>query len=229
MDKDTLRFLEAVLLAETKRGAKKAQQPSKPVVALSRDYGAGGEEVASLLADYFGVKCFDQEILNAVAKNLGTDPHLLKHLDERVSSMWDSWLRNLVGGRDIYKANYRRHLFSVVLGITYAGGIILGRGAHIILATRKAFRVRIVGSAKMCAQRIADSQGIALEGARRKVDEINRERERFVWDMYGHHLSDATDFDLIVNTDRYRDFAPVARLIITAMEYAGFEMPSAKP
>lgn len=229
MEKDTLKFLEAVLLAEAKRGVKKTQPPPKPVVALSRDYGAGGEETASLLADYLGVKRFDQEILDAVAKNLGTDPHLLKHLDERVSSMWDSWLRNLVGGRDIYKTNYRRHLFSVVLGIACAGGVILGRGAHLILATRKAFRVRITGSVKMCAQRIADSQGVTVEEARRKVDEVNRERERFIWDMYGHHLSNATDFDLIINTDRYGDFAQVARLIVMAMEYTGFEIQSAKP
>lgn len=225
MAEDRLKYLQTVLLAEAKRDKKKAEQPPKPVVALSRGYGAGGEEVASLLADRLGVKCYDQEILDAVARNIGAEPHLLKHLDERVSTMWDSWLHNLVSGRDLYRENYRRHLFSVVLGIACTGGVVLGRGAHLILATRKAFRVRITGSTKVCAQRIAAAQGLTQEEARKKVEEVNREREKFMRDVYGHELSNATDFDLIVNTDKFGSFDQVTRLIVAAMEYAGFAIP----
>lgn len=222
---DSLRFLQAILLAESKQPRKKPETPPAPTVTLSRDYGAGGEEVAKRVADYLGVKTFDQEILEAVAKAIGTDPHLLQHLDERVSSMWDSWLRSLVGGRDIYRTNYRRRLFDVVLGIACTGGVILGRGAHLILATRQAFRVRITGSPQRCAQRVAEAEGLTVDEALQRILEVNAERERYIRDTYGRELNNASDFDLIINTDKYADLDLVARLIITAMGYSGIALP----
>ena len=55
------------------------------------------------------------------------------------------------------------------------------------------------------------------------MDVKNHERSKFVWDYWKHRLSDPTEFDLVINTDHFKDMSQVTALIIDAMHYAGIK------
>jgi len=197
-----------------------------PVVALSRDYGAGGDEIAQILCKRLGVELYDRQILERVAAESHIDTQQMSQLDDKAGiDKVTSWIRGLFSNSTAYPESYRYHLVNVVLGICRSGGIIIGRGAHIILTTRPAFRVRIVGCLENCAERIAAQEGIGMEDARTKVSRINAERDEYLFNMFHRHLHDASLFDLVLNTDKFPDLETAAELIVVAMAQTGHTVP----
>jgi len=161
---DPLNYLQTLLAREygseqylhlrSREGHKEKREPL--IITVSRDYGALGEAIAEQLSSYLGIPVYDQEILEKVAKRAKTDKFYFKAHDEQSSAGLTTFLYSLVSGASATLQDYRRHLFEVVAEAAHKDCIIIGRGAHLILADRKIFRVRVVGSKLICAQRIAE-------------------------------------------------------------------------
>lgn len=220
MTMDATKVVEAILKAHAAE-MHGGRGTERPVVTLSRDYGSGGREIAQQLAKHLAVPVYDKELLDAVVERSGTDQHLLAQLDEKTRGFWDRWVVSMLSGENLLDDNYRRHLVKVVLGIfnTGGGGVIIGRGAHFILAQQNGFRVRIVASPETCTERIAHERQISLEDARKEVALVNDGRAKFIWDVFKKRLNEPTAFDLTINTDHLNKYEEVAEIIIFAMQY----------
>jgi hypothetical protein len=220
MTMDATKLVEAILKAHAAE-MHGAQGAPRPVVTLSRDYGGGGREIAQELARHLSVPVYDKELMDAVVEQSGTNPHLMAQLDEKTRGFWDSWIISMLSGENVLDDNYRRHLVKVVLGIfnTGHGGIIIGRGAHLVLAQQNVFRVRIIASPDTCAERVANKRQIRLEEAHKEVTRVNEGRAKFVWDVFKKRLNEPTAFDLTINTDHLSKYEEVAEIIIFAMQY----------
>jgi hypothetical protein len=232
---DPLAYLQAILAkdfeAHRYKVAKGKPLEQRPlVITISRDYGALGEEIAKELSACLGIPVYDQEILNRVAKQAKTDKFLVQHHDEQSHAGMSTFVHSLISGGTATLQSYRRSLYDVVLELARHGCIIVGRGAHLILKDKHAFRVRIVGSTAICAGRIASELGISLQNAEAKVQEINVTRHKSIQALYGEHfpsgtLEHAAHFDLIVNTDRI-DAQGAVLVIVMGLEQAGFDLHS---
>jgi len=223
MPTDAYSIIQALVKAQLINDTYERGEKPHPVVAMSRSYGSGGEEIGHALAQRLQVGYFDKEILNEIVARTGGDKYLLEKLDETVKNRWDAWILSFLSGDNVLNENYQRYLVNVMLGILDTGGVIMGRGAHIILARHEVFRVRIIGSPEICAKRVADSEGLTLEIARQKVDKMNHERSKFVWDYWKHRVNDQAEFDLIINTDHFQDFSQIAKLIVSGMHGVGIK------
>jgi hypothetical protein len=237
---DPLVFLQTLLTKEfethphpqNKEGGAKARQPL--VITLSRDYGSLGEEIAQRLSQCLGIMVYDQEILTRVSKRAKTDKFYFKGHDEQTSAALSSFLYSLVSGSSGTLQDYRRHLGEVVADIARTDGILIGRGAHLILGAKRAFRIRVVGSRLICSQRIANEFKIPLAEAEQKVIEVNGKRHKSVIELFGQSfercsLEYAENFDLSINTDRISVDGAVG-IIMVAIRGAGFviEAPRSK-
>lgn len=214
---NTMAFLRSLV---EEKFAKSTPAKPKPLVALSRDRGAGGVEIAQLLAEKLGVDVYDKELLDAVAKSAGTDPYLMAELDEKVAHLRNAWVMSLLTNQIVLNDDYRNHLVNVVLGLVPKGGIIVGRGAHLILAGQPMLRLRIVGSPEVCARRLAEREKISGEEAKKQVEIANHERGKFVWEHFRSRLNDPIHFDLMINTDHIPP-AKAAELALEAMKAQG--------
>lgn len=193
----------------------------KPVITLSRDIGAGGEEVGDILAERLGVPVLDKDLFDKVANLAGTDKYLLEMLQERTSSLKQEWMVSLFTGQNLLEQHYRQCLVDTILATLAEGGIIIGRGAHVVLAHSPVLRVRLVGTVPVCAKRLAAKEGIDLEAATKQVEETNHHRGEFVWHHFKSRLNDPSTFDLVVNTDRLNDWEKVADMILDAGKVFG--------
>lgn len=90
-----------------------------------------------------------------------------------------------------------------------------------VLSTSTALRVRITGSPEICARRVAAAEGLSYEVALEKVREVNHNRGKFVWDLFHVRTSEASNFDLVVNTDRLVDFNQAAAMLENAYHAIG--------
>jgi len=103
------------------------------------------------------------------------------------------------------------------------GGVIIGRGANLILGPDRAFRVRIVGSPVKCAERVAEEENISFEEAKQKAHDVDQERAEYIKKLYDTDIDDPLSYDLVLNSDRY-DRVQLVELILEAMQKSGYEL-----
>ncbi|MGB5178186.1 MAG: cytidylate kinase-like family protein [Gammaproteobacteria bacterium] len=224
------RLIEALIgieLAQARKAAEdKAVQARKAsyVVTLSRSYGSHGHQIGQALADRLGVRCCDRAILEGVAKRADLDDKLVKQLDENLEHVHRKPWKILFKNKSYPKERYLHHLVKVVLNISKKGGVIVGRGAHLILGPGRAFRIRIIGSRAVCARRVAERKKIDLKAARERVKSVNRHRADYLQHLYGKNINDCRDYDLVINTDRI-DVDSAVELILHHMQQAGYDIP----
>ena len=65
----------------------------KTIITIGRQYGSGGREIGQKIADHYGIKFYDRELLAQVAKDSGFAKEIIQREDERPTS---SFLYNLV-------------------------------------------------------------------------------------------------------------------------------------
>lgn len=63
------------------------------VITIGREFGSAGHEIGQKVAEYFGIKCYDKELLTRAAEESGFCEEMIKNHDERPTS---SFLYNLV-------------------------------------------------------------------------------------------------------------------------------------
>ncbi len=76
------------------------------VITIGREYGSGGRQIGRELADRFGIKFYDKELLSFAAKESGISEELLKNHDEKPTN---SFLYSLV--MDTYTTGYSTSTF----------------------------------------------------------------------------------------------------------------------
>jgi cytidylate kinase len=206
----------------------RARQVRKPVITLSRTIGSGGDYIARALADRLGIELYGAEIINAIATEANVSPNLIANLTERLDAI-DAWIYSAVFGKHVSRDEYVHFLSTVVRGLYHTGGVIVGRGAHVILAGRDVLRVRIVGSVEACATRISEQDGTSYAEAKRKVQESNKRRGKFIWDLFHSRYNDPTNFDIIINTDYFRKLDDVVEIILLAVRARGLDRKWSAP
>lgn len=199
-----------------------AENTLHPVITISRDLGTGGEAIAQLLAERLELDIYDEEIMDAISHRSEVNKNVLKNLHEKVASASDSWLYAMVMGKNVSRDEYVKDLVTVIRAIYHKGGIIIGRGAHVVLSGRDVLRVRLTGSKEACAKRVAHRDHLSLTEAKQKCAEINKERGKFVWNMFKSRLNDPTNFDLTINTDHFAHYEQIVETLIRAMEMMGY-------
>ena len=76
------------------------------IITIGRQFGSGGREIGQKVADYFGIKFYDKELLSRAAKESGFCEEMIQNHDERPTN---SFLYNLV--MDTYSFGYNSSSF----------------------------------------------------------------------------------------------------------------------
>ncbi len=230
MSKESLRLVKSIIGAgmyDTDSKQADGTLLKKPLVTISRYYGAGSTDAAQLLADRLGVQLYDKGLLNAIVDETKEDKHILASLDERVGSLVDDMVLSFLSKKSITTDTYFRYMAKVILGIAPIGGVIVGRDAHLLLPRKSTFRVRMEGSLTNCAMRIAQRKDMKLAKAEKLVVQTNKKREQFSRYVAKRFPRAEHGFDLIINTDRFSS-EQVVNIMIVAMAELGFQVPLAK-
>ena len=174
----------------------------RPVVTISRQSGAHGDEVAERLAKTAGLDLFDRELIHQVSESAHLSERVVSALDEKDRSLLTDWMTSLATPSYLSPYGYLYHLTRVVGAIARHGGaVIVGRGAHLILRRGEALRVRVVAPLDSRVATLAASLGLSERDAKRRIEEIEAERRAFFTKHFHATYGDPTAFDLVVNTD----------------------------
>lgn len=192
-----------------------------PVVTIAPDHGSGGGAVASTLADKLGVSCFDKTLLDAVITEAKSDAGLMHRLDAELPPRPGTALYAAFLGIGDPLEEYRRMMIRVLNGIATRGGVIIGRGAHLLIHGEPLLRVRLIGSVDVCATRLCFGDPSVMEAKRNEVMAVNAEKAAYLRKCFNADRNDPTAYDLVINTDRFTEMKPVVEMILLALDAAG--------
>jgi cytidylate kinase len=166
------------------------------VITVTREYGAGGYEVAHRLAEVLGWQLLDRELLHqaAAAEHLPDDE--LERLDEKAISLADRFRLHPP------HQHYIHGLTEAARQAAQRGNVVLvGRGTGQLLADHPGtLHIRLVAPLEWRAQRMARKEGWSQEQARARCAEQDRTRERFSRYFFGDAPSQPWSYHLIFHT-----------------------------
>ncbi|HYH21831.1 MAG TPA: cytidylate kinase-like family protein [Azospirillum sp.] len=213
---DPLHTLLAFMAADRYQPQTPPSAERPPVITVARSHGSGGEAIAARVAATLGMACFDKELMDGVVGAAQTDKAAMRTLDEKLPVREGTFLFASLLGLNDPLPEYQRTLARVVKGIAWGGGVIVGRGAHLILRGTPCFRVRIVGSEDVCARRLAAGDAARVPALLGEVRTVNLQRTRFLAETFKVPPDEPLQYDLVVNTDGFGDLDGVADLVVQA-------------
>src|SRR5208337_3316809 len=168
------------------------------LITVSREYGAGGAEVARRLAADIGWTLLDRELMHQAAAIEHVPDAELESLDEQSVGVADRFRLHPPHNR------YIHGLKEVVDRAVAQGNVILvGRGTNQLVGNREdAFHLRLVAPRPWRAQRMAELEGWTQEQALARCTEVDRTRERFNRYFFGAAATLLVHYDLVLNTGR---------------------------
>lgn len=115
---------------------------------------------------------------------------------------------------DVDAARFQRQTEQVIRKLAEGGGVILGRGAMVVLADDPGvLKVRLDGPPDRRVERVVDTLGISVETARRDQRHTDRARQVYLRHFYDVDPGDPALYDLIIDTTAVGPDA-AARMIV---------------
>ncbi len=183
----------------------------KTVITISRQFGSAGHEIGMKVAEAFGIKCYDKDLITKAAKESGFCEEIIEHHDERPTS---SFLYNLV--MDTYSFGYNTsHFvdmpisqkiflaqFDTIKKLAEEGPcVIVGRCADYALADRKdCVHIFVYGNEETKTRFVMDKFGISEKEARDMCLKKDKQRQSYYNYYSSKKWGRADSYDLCVNS-----------------------------
>jgi cytidylate kinase len=180
---------------------KRQSVEARPVVTVTGQHGAQGDELSRKLASALGFDQFDREIIHRIAESAQLSERVVASVDGKKRELLTDWLAAVASRSYLSPAEYRYHLAHVIGVIAHQGGaVILGRGAHLLLGPGEALRVLAVAPLEDRVRVVMEGEGLSERDARRRIVEVEADRHAFILMHYHSEFVEPTAFDLVVNT-----------------------------
>jgi cytidylate kinase len=183
--------------------------PTPLLICIGRQLGSGGLSVARTLAERFGCKLYDKELLNLAAKESGFSEKFFEQNDEKkgfLKGLFNIQTSHVSGG-SMYKTNFSQEsLFQFQSdAIQKAAGdgscVFVGRCADYILRDfPNTVNIFITASMKYRIAQIMNKQGIGTEEARRFIESKESKRAAYYNYYTGKKWGAAESYDLCIDS-----------------------------
>jgi cytidylate kinase len=186
------------------------------LITISRQFGAGGSEIARRVAGTLEWRLVDNELVEEVAARAGLPAQDIAESEERAPSFAERLARALAasapelfpppvpGGTvpKLQEADLVRITETVVAEAAAKGRLVLvGRAATAVLAReRDSLHVRVVAPKSYRIAAAAVRLGLDSQKAAEAVDESDAARARYHRQYYHRDWNDPVNYHLVVNT-----------------------------
>ena len=198
------------------------------IITIGRQFGSGGREIGKKVAEHFGIKFYDKDLLTRAAKESGFCEEMIQSHDERPTN---SFLYNLV--MDTYSFGYNASSFvdmpishkvflaqfDTIKKIADEGPcVIVGRCADYALADRNnVVDIFIYGNEECKIKRIMEKYALTENKAREMIIKKDKQRQSYYNYYSSKKWGRADSYDLCINSSVLGEDGTV-KLIIQYVE-----------
>ncbi len=206
------------------------------VITISRQFGAGGSDVARRVAEALGWSVVDNELIEQVAERAGVSVAQAADRDERAPGFVERLTRTLAaatpelfppaGGTvaDLDEATLVRITEAVVAEMASRGRVVLvGRAAPAVLGqTEDALHVKLVAPRAFRIHAASLRLGMDPVEVTKIVDETDAMRKRYHREYYQRDWTDPVHYHMVLNTGAL-GLAGAAAVIVGRAKAMGWE------
>lgn len=181
------------------------------VITIGRQFGSAGREIGEMVAEYFGIKCYDKELLTRAAQESGFCEEMIQNHDERPTN---SFLYNLV--MDTYSFGYNASSFvdmpishkvflaqfDTIKKIADEGPcVIVGRCADYALSERdNVVNLFIYANESAKVKRIMERYNLSESKAKDMIIKKDKQRQSYYNYYSSKKWGRADSYDLCINS-----------------------------
>ncbi len=185
--------------------------PMNTVITIGRQFGSAGREIGEKLAEYFGIKCYDKELLTRAAQESGFCEEMIQNHDERPTN---SFLYNLV--MDTYSFGYNASSFvdmpishkvflaqfDTIKKVAEEGPcVIVGRCADYALAGKtNVVHLFIYADEESKVQRVMEKYSLTESKAKDMIIKKDKQRQSYYNYYSSKKWGRADSYDLCINS-----------------------------
>ncbi|MDR1800948.1 MAG: cytidylate kinase-like family protein [Lachnospiraceae bacterium] len=180
------------------------------VITIGRQYGSGGRDVGQKLAEDYGIKLYDNEMLDRAAKESGICQSLFEAHDERptgsflFSLVMDTYSLGYSGGFSDMPLNHKVFLaqFEAIKKIAAEGPCVLvGRCADYALEGQSnVLKVFIHAPAEFRMKRIAAAYDLTDAKAKDQMQKTDKQRSSYYNYFTNKKWAEAASYDICLNS-----------------------------
>lgn len=173
------------------------------ILAIDREFGSGGREIADLIGEHFGLPVYEKNILQNLGIRRQKDVEDLYYRDE--SPRWKFASRTVKGLTNSNESALAAMEFDFLRKIAGEGRsfIVLGHCAEEVLSEHPNLITLFVSAGDdFKIPRIMKENGITREEAFAKMKRHNRKRKTYHNSYCEHKWGDARNYDLTIRSDR---------------------------
>lgn len=169
-----------------------------PVIAMTREMGSGGREVAQRVADKMGLTLILHEMVERdLAEHLHARDSAVHHLLEGGATLRERW--------QIGSKRLARYMGEEILDLANRGNVLIrGWGACILLRdVSHVVRVRVCTPMEVRERVVMERYALKdRSAARRDIERNDATHKRILQTAYGVDWEDPLLYDMVLNTDR---------------------------
>lgn len=198
------------------------------IITIGREYSSGGADIGHLIADHFGIPCYNKTIIDKSAEELKFDRDLVEKYDERPHSIWRgvagyqygySWYAGDPSLMQPINESIAQAQFAAIRRLAEEGPcVIIGRCAdHVLRERDDVFNVFIRADLDKRIARCMNRHDLSAADAKKLIKQTDKVRASYYESHTDREWGSPGSFDLVVDSGRL-GVETAAQLITAAVE-----------
>lgn len=179
-------------------------QENNIIITVGREYGSGGRYVAKLLAEKLGIKFYDKDLIEIIAKESGFAESYIEENEQNIHgnllpSFNAQYSNNLSNDDNLFIAESK-----AIKQIAEKGScIIVGRCAnHILRENENIINIFLYSDEESKVRRAVKYYGLEEKNALKEINRINKNREKHYNYYTNEKWKNLAIYDLSMNVDK---------------------------
>ena len=173
------------------------------IITISREYGSGGRYVGKLIADKLGIKLYDKEFVEKVAKETGLSEEYIEN-NEQKRDILESLKNGYYSGLDNSDELFIKESELIKQVAQEESCVIIGRCANFILKNKEnVIKVFIYSNMEDKIKRATKIYGLNAKKAEKEIKRIDKLRANHYKYYTESEWSDNSNYDICINSDTF--------------------------
>ena len=190
----------------------------KFVIAINREFGSGGREIALKLGELLGVNVYDKAILDTLTSKFNLTVEEMQLIKATKPNWWNDFCRFYqqfgAAGRGGYMSQEDREVTSQQIYLAEAqilrelaeqeSCIIIGRSDfHVFRNHPYAMKIFFIADRKARVKRVMEKYALDEDAASMRIDKIDDARDTYTKTIAGVSRYDARNYDFVFNVTQF--------------------------
>lgn len=180
------------------------------IITIGREFGSGGRELGRRLAEQLGYEYYDKEIITEISKHTSLSEEYVQQIVERTPHhLYPITVGHSITIAEDYTFKQVQSVYKAQSDILKelaekSNCVIVGRCADYILRDMKPYRLfvhaDIDSRVRRCMGRAAEGENFTEKQMKRRIKNVDRNREKYYNFYTGFRWGDKSNYDLCINT-----------------------------